>query len=304
MKIRIVKCLAVTVMSLMLTGCFTGVESTPKITMRDVKRQKVEITPEQKFGQEFASQSFSDWQIGKLFYVTNDRISYVLSPVDVAERLSPGDTLRYIGSREVPSLTDRPDTDLMFMTSSTDTVTYRMNATEADLKERASIEIPFTIEMSIVDRARKAMKDHEYYIMTPVWYDRAGDSRVGRKFIKVKVIDVEAGNDNYPLCIRFSDGIADDHRVFMSIGSGRRATRNFDTLFAFNDPRKNYPSITDEVWELITRSDVTTEMTRDECRLSLGAPREITRAHYMERWGYDNGVYLIFDEGFLTRYRK
>lgn len=295
---------AAVMLPLLVSGCFTGVESTPKITMRDVKRQKVTVTPEQEFAATFRQEPFSSWTHGKKFYVTNRKISYVMSPVEVAERVSEGDTLRYIGTRSVPSLTEAPDTDMLFLTASGDTLGYRLNTTESELRERTSVDVPFTIEMSVVDSARGLLNGHDYYVLSPVWYDRSGNNLPGRKFVKVTVADVVAGNDNYPLCVRFVDDTAKEYGVFMSIGSGRRATRNFDTLFAFDDPRRNYPSVSDATWELITRCDVAPEMTRDECRLALGSPREVTRAHYMERWGYDNGVYLIFDEGYLVRYRK
>lgn len=295
---------AAVMLPLLVSGCFTGVESTPKITMRDVRRQKVTVTPEQEFAATFRQEPFSSWTPGKKFYVTNRKISYVMSPVEVAERVSEGDTLRYIGTRSVPSLTEAPDTDMLFLTASGDTLGYRLNTTESELRERTSVDVPFTIEMSVVDSARGLLNGHDYYVLSPVWYDRNGNNLPGRKFVKVTVADVIAGNDNYPLCVRFVDDTATEYGVFMSIGSGRRATRNFDTLFAFDDPRRNYPSISDATWELITRCDVAPEMTRDECRLALGSPREVTRAHYMERWGYDNGVYLIFDEGYLVRYRK
>jgi hypothetical protein len=49
-------------------------------------------------------------------------------------------------------------------------------------------------------------------------------------------------------------------------------------------------------------------MTSSECRLALGAPNDYTRVPttggMVERWTYDNGVYLMFEDGVLTRYRK
>ena len=96
--------------------------------------------------------------------------------------------------------------------------------------------------------------------------------------------------------------------MWLTYGSSRAATRNFDRLFSFSDPRTNYPQISDHTWQLITRSQVAVGMTRDECRLALGAPSSInrgaTRAAQLERWLYDDGIYLIFEDGILTRYRK
>ena len=94
----------------------------------------------------------------------------------------------------------------------------------------------------------------------------------------------------------------------MSVGKGRGATRTFDSLFAFDNPRNRYPEIKDDVWELITRSRVREGMTRDECRLALGQPSDILRiptyGGMQERWTYTDGIFLIFDDGFLTKYRR
>ena len=96
--------------------------------------------------------------------------------------------------------------------------------------------------------------------------------------------------------------------VYMSIGRSRAATRNFDTLFSFTDPRSSYPEIKDEVWELIIRSRVRSNMTRDEVRLALGSPASVERVPtyggMIERWSYTDGVYLVFEDGFVTRFRQ
>ena len=49
-------------------------------------------------------------------------------------------------------------------------------------------------------------------------------------------------------------------------------------------------------------------MTRDECRLALGTPDSIDRATtvgntHFERWSYENGVYLLFEDGYLSKFR-
>ena len=48
-------------------------------------------------------------------------------------------------------------------------------------------------------------------------------------------------------------------------------------------------------------------MTRDECRLALGAPPEVLRTPsyggMREVWSYSDGVFLIFEDGYLTRFR-
>lgn len=119
--------------------------------------------------------------------------------------------------------------------------------------------------------------------------------------LKVHVTEVTRGNGTYPLAIHFTDSNGNKSKVFMSLGTSARATRNFDKLFSLTDPRQRYKDIKDDVWECITRSSVKTDMTREECRLALGNPREVIRGHYLERWSYDNGMNLIFDDGYLQR---
>ena len=57
------------------------------------------------------------------------------------------------------------------------------------------------------------------------------------------------------------------HIACIATGDGR--------VFAFDNPRRRYPEIKDDVWELIIRSRLRDGMTRDECRLALGAPCKI-----------------------------
>lgn len=56
------------------------------------------------------------------------------------------------------------------------------------------------------------------------------------------------------------------------------------------------------------RGQVAEGMTKEECTLSLGAPQSVdrvpTHGGLLERWVYDNGVYLVFADGILERFRQ
>lgn len=287
----------------MLTGCFTGVESTPRITARDVKRQHASVTPEMSYTASLAGEAPALWQPGKRFYVTSPRISYAMTPVDLAEQLREGSMLTYAGRRATPSMTEVDDTDLMFITAAGDTLHHRVTAPPAEIDTKESLEVPFTIEMSLVDAAAQLLEGNDYYITTPVWFNAAGDNIAGRQLVKVHIDSVTPGNTNYPLAVHFTDGRGIASSVFMSVGSGPRSTRNFDTLFTLTDPRTKYKDITDDIWDCITRCTVRKDMTREECRLAVGNPREVFYGHYIERWNYDNGCYLIFDDDHLQQFR-
>lgn len=294
---------------LSLTGCFTGIESTPKITANDVKKEKVVITPEEKYLEDIKPVPFDKWEPGKLFFVTDDKISLALEPSG-AEPPKTGTILSYVEYAPVLALTGENETQLKFLDSKGNSVYYRVNASPEELKTRDKIDIPFTIEMSIVDGVREKLLGKTMYVRTSHWYDNNGDSRRGMKFIPVEITDIQPGNMVYPVKVFFKTPTAPDTQPYllMSVGENTKSGRSFASLFYFDNPHKLYPSISDENWELITKGIVKQYMTREECRLALGAPNTVDRhagiSTLQERWGYENGIYLIFDDGLLQSFRR
>ena len=96
--------------------------------------------------------------------------------------------------------------------------------------------------------------------------------------------------------------------MFMSSAHSSVQNRTYTDLFSDSDVHLRYPEISDDNWACIIRGDVALGMNKDECRLSLGTPKTIDRRPtydgLVEYWTYDNGVYLIFEDGLLRRYRK
>lgn len=306
---KIASGIAVTAFCLTLGGCFTGIDSTPKITAADVKKQQVTETPEERFLSSVAHQRFDEWQSGKLLYVTDDKISVALEP-GAAAYPRAGELIEFHDSRSVTSMTGKPDTELIFLTQGGNEVRYRLSASADELQKRSKIDVPFTIELSVVDDIRKAILGETYYIRTATWFDDNGTAIRGRKFIPVKIIDVTPGNTVYPVKLTFRtlDGTDQKASLYMSAADSVHRSRDFASLFYFNDPRKRYPAITDENWALIVNGHVARYMTRDECRLALGAPTSIDRrpgiSTMREVWTYDNGIYLLFDDGILQSFRN
>ena len=298
-------------MTLMLSmsGCFTGIESTPKITADEVKRQQVTVSKEERFLDSIAPQQLSRWEKGKLFYVTDDKISLALEPGSSTYPKS-GEYIEFQSYHEIPSMTGKPDTELIFKNQNGDEVRYRISAPAEELGKRKKIEIPFTVETSIVDEAKKAMLGNTYYVRTATWFDDKGDAIRGNKFIPVKITDVTPGNTVYPVKLQFitSAGASQPAYLYMSAGEQAKGSRDFASLFYFDDPHKRYPQITDETWENIIRGKVALYMTREECRLALGSPSSVDRrpgiSTMRELWTYENGIYLIFDDGLLQSFRN
>lgn len=291
-----------------LGGCFTGIESTPRITADDVKKQNIVVTPEQKFISDIGLMPLSGWSKGKRFLVTDDRISLIFGAS--ARGISPlyGEELVYTGYDSIPAITGDGATALEFSTHGGDRLVYKIDAPVRAVLNRQSVELPFTIDLDVVAQVRERLATKKAYILTSTWFDRDGRQVSGRKFIPVVITDVIPGNVNYPLYVSFVDGGGETGGVYMSFGASRQSTRNFDTLFSFSDPRLRYPNVSDENWRNIINGVVVLDMTREECRLALGSPKEIDRrpgyGGVAERWTYTDGVYLLFEDGLLRDFRR
>ncbi|MDE6628969.1 MAG: outer membrane protein assembly factor BamE [Muribaculaceae bacterium] len=293
---------------LFLTGCFTGVESTPKITYKEVKRQNAgDSSPEEALASQFHPLPFSQWQPGNMFYVTDDRISLVLADMARDGKYPlQGDTVVYRGATDVTALTGDQVAEFTFTDlSGNRTYTYRAGADTAALAGRAAVEIPFTIPLEMVNRVGEQLKGSEYYVKTPLWFTLDDRSEHGKKFVKVTIDDILPANAIYPFKVVFSDSNGAKHCVFMSAGSGSRWTpREFPALFDSQDPRRNYPQISDSNWQKIIDSRIAPGMTKTEVTLALGSPAAIDRganqSSAYERWRYADGVSVVFEDGLVV----
>jgi len=307
---RTVCFLAILSASIALQGCFTGIESTPRITDGDVRRQAAATpTPEMLFLADIVPEPPASWRRGKRFRVTDNRLERLFVYTDGRADSLAGTDIFYNSIDGAPSLTGEGASALIFTTSRGDTLRYRVDATPAAIMKRSRLEIPFTVELGPVRQADSLMRGNIYYISTPLWRRTDGKSRPGLRHVPVRIERVDPGTDGiYPAAVVFTPvgTPADTAMVMMSLG-GERAPRNFASLFSFTNPRDAYPHIDDEVWRLIINSHVRVDMTRDECRLALGAPGRIEQipatAGMIERWSYGDGIYLIFEDGMLTSYR-
>lgn len=286
-------------------SCFTGVESTPKIDSGTLKKEQVRTTPEQIFLSEISPKPPRLWQEGRRLRVADKRISRIFNaPADSL----PGTDIIFKNFSPARSLTGDNATDAIFTDYTGRTLTYRINGIDAArLDTMHTLVIPFTIDLDIVADIDKALRGNTYYIKTPSWYsDLEGRKSIkGLRQIAVTIDSVVPGDDYFPAAVCFTasdtinipEGWPRTGMVLMSIGNSRAASRNFDTLFAFDNPRKLYPYIKDDAWDLIICSRVQEGMTREECRLALGAPSEVLRtpsyAGMREQWTYSDGVYLF-----------
>jgi len=310
-NILVTACL--TPLLLLLSGCFTGVESTPKITYKEAKNKKAEdSSKEESLAKSFAPQKFSEWKPGKRLFVTSDRIGLIVTPDDPSDTpLCPGDILVYRGNRNVTDLTGGEIVEVILESDGNPErkFSYRTNTSPESLAGRDTFDVPFTIDLDLVDKVKEALAGQRLYVKTALWHDATGKAVNGLKFIPVTITDVLPANEIYPFMVLFTDGNGRENAMLMSASSGLRwMPREFQSLFSFEDPHKNYPAITDAVWNNIIHSRVSKGMTKTEATLALGNPRSIDRGHSQssayERWSYSDGVYLIFEDGLLEGFNK
>lgn len=303
------KTLPILLFPAILCGCFTGVEYTPRVSDRDVRRENITITPEDTFLAHVADECLGEWKPGKRFRITNDKIRLIFGATASPYDSLGGKTLIFKNVKESPSIVGTSVTDISFVTESDPnrTFVYRINRPLAKVMEQESLSIPFTIQETLVDNARALMDGQEYYVLTRTWRDDNDNSINGRQFVRIKVDSVTPGNDVYPIKISFKDDLGTSARIFLHPGSRRHTPRSFPALFSFTNPRLKYPLILDAVWDKIIEGRVMPDMTREECRLALGSPNEVdrgvTNSYFREIWLYENGIYLVFEDGLLKTYR-
>ncbi|MCM1519173.1 MAG: hypothetical protein NC098_00090 [Lachnoclostridium sp.] len=297
--------------ALLLQGCFTGVESTPRISASDVRRVETPPAPEDSFLRNVMAQPFAQWMPGKKFKVADNKIRLLFGATIPQGRDLAGTLLTFTGFNPTVSFTGDKVTDLYFVDDlfPADTMVYRVNFSADDLLSgKAPAEIPFTVDLDLVSRAGELLLGKKLYILTRNRRDDNDNIIPGRKFAAVTIDSVLPGNAVNPLKVVFTDDRGDKACVFLASGDTSNSPRTFRHTFSFSDPRKRYPAISDHNWELISEGKVAEGMTRDECRLALGNPATVDRrpgySYLYERWGYENGIYLIFEDGLLKSFRR
>ena len=291
----------------LLSSCFTGIESTPTITEREVRRQQPKSTTEDSYLKEIEAMP-SNLFIGSKLAITDPKIRIIFEQKPDMQPLNLGDTLTLTSIEETTSFDGQKLALLNFTGTKCANYTYRLSVSPTEFKLNPDISIPFTVNLNKVDAVREKMLGNKYYILTASHYDSTDNVVTGRKFIPVTVNKVVAGNEYYPIRLELTDDNGKHIRIYMSVDAESIMPRRFTTLFSLTDPHLRYPNITNEIWELITNGRVMQGMTTDECRLSLGMPDNIDRrpgySMIHEIWTYNNGRMLIFEDGILQSFRQ
>lgn len=303
---KLATCVIALTLAMTLSSCFTGIESTPKISSKDVKRHNITFTDEQKLLADIVPERPSAWALGKKFFVTDDRARLIFAQSASVDSLA-GKTLTLTAINQRQAFTGDDIMVFDFVDLTGRQYTYASSLTPDRFETQERLYIPFMIELSLVESVRDRLVGKTLYLRERRRYNPDGDSHDGLRYISVTILNVVPSDDPDRLRVWFTDDDGATRYVLLNSDNSRRSTRSFDSVFDFDNPRAQYPAITDENWALIMNSRVKSGMTPDECRLALGAPassvRIPTTAGMAERWSYDNGQYLIFEDGVLSDFR-
>lgn len=300
-KLSLSSLTGVLLLQVLLSGCFTGVDSTPRITDSQVKRSVAAPSADDLYLSDITAPRLSQWQPGKRFLVTDPKISLVMNNRTMENAPSAGSHLSFVRATPQKGVTGLETTILEFSDSISRKFTYTISQPLDTLLKR-TVRVPFTIDLDIVSALKNKLVGNSYYILTPLWLDENGETKRQRKFIPVTVSDLIPGNSAHTAVVIFSDSIGTHGAVYLNPGTA--VSRSFPSQFSLTDPKLRHPAISPRVWENIIGSKVSQGMTRDECRISLGPPEEVTTypgySFLHEAWRYPDGKYLIFEDGILT----
>lgn len=308
---NIIKTLVLVWIAVSFTSCFTGVESTKKITDKDVARavQQMESAHTQA-SLKVSPDSLNAWQEGKIFWVVDKNARLIFQPLahyDLDSLNLQGKHIIYRGYGTRRQLDNSEVVDIYFDYDSLRLV-YPAGKSMQEVNRR-SFSIPFLVDNDVVQSIATQLVRKTVYIKTPAWLDiESGNPVKGRHFIPVEITAVKPGNKVYPLRVEFRDANNGENAfVWMKNPGNEGVGRDFDALFSMTDIRKQFSSISAATWDNIINGKVSEGMTKEECRMALGSPTNVRQlpdqSGLREYWYYDGGRYLFFVDGVLREFR-
>lgn len=276
------------------------------------EQRQMQRSEEQIFADAVKGTPLSDWEIGKNFMASSGRTPLVFDPTDVEydpdDKTFEGRILEYQGyeTRMTPDLKD--ECVILFSDSGK---TYRYHtgkATQVALMEIDSSKLPLLYDLQLIYDWEKKLDGLTIWTKSPLWYDHEGNRRSGLKYAKAVISDVTPAVGSFPMNVKINLPDGDTAYLNMNYTADTADSRNFAALFYLSDPKAKYPNIADENWKLIQQGKICVGMTKEECRLALGNPDDVdagkTPSQTMDLWKYGDGIYLMFTDGILTRFRQ
>lgn len=307
-SLRLTPSAAVGVLALCLfSACFTGVEGTKKIEISKAEEKEYQPTEEDIFIADIQATPLSDWQKGKEFFLTEDRVALIFDGLAAdADKLKLGGKTVSYDMQSSRKDVDGKDIRLLIFTDGTRQLCYNTGKQVTDTI--MSDQLPMMIDFELIKKLKQKLIGKHLWTKSSIWYDSEGNTIKGKKYVPITIIDVLPGDKVFPAKVVFQDEAADTAAMLMNIGSFGIESRSFATIFSLSDVRLKYPKTEDDVWLLIQSGEIRNGMTKQECSLSLGLPKEISQGHdysrTLELWQYSDGVYLQFEDGILVNFRR
>ena len=211
-------------------------------------------------------------------------------------------------------LQERIRTLILLTSASGDTITYKADTDKEDMRFDISYNhIDGLVYLADVDKAKELLTGKTIYTLCSEGFQ---DTNMGVRSVRVKrfspykVKSIGVGDISPFVKIIATDRDGNDAAFFV-IFSGTNSNSYTSKLyngyfydtFSFSNPKSKYPSISNEIWDLIAEGKVRIGMSKEACQLSWGKPKKInkTTGSYgvHEQWVYDSS-YLYFENGKLT----
>lgn len=293
-----------TLLVIMSYGCSTGIESTRKITYSRADKKSIAVTAEEKLMDSIHSEPVLNWLPGRPFLVADNRASIVYESEskdsikgktfyfrDISQRTTPGGY-----AEAVISFTDGKDL-----------WQYGTSKNIKELDNLTSFDMPMLIDLQSISEINSLLQGRRVWTRSHLWYDENGDKFFGTKFAPVVIDSIMPGDKNFAMRVAISTADHNHAYMYMNFANSGADNRTFADLFLLHNPRTGYKHISDEVWQLICAGKVREGMTKEECKLSLGNPKEVNQGHNwnntIDIWHYSDGTYLRFVDGLLIKDR-
>lgn len=300
-------CASLWLMCALFTSCFTGIEGTKTIKVNKEAAKASIPKEEDALLADVSPEPIGSWRIGKRFFVASEKIDMSLTPIENAAPASAlaGDTILFQGVDYIIGF-DGSKLPKIFFTHGIDRYVYDDHTmTSGGHAMMASDHLPMLIDMDMVDKAEECLMKKRLWLRSNIWEDEAGNRLDGKKFVEATVVDVSPGDDVFPLKIGFRTTEGAIGYYMLNFGNSGNESHSVANMFSLTDIRKKYGNISDEAWDKICDGKVAEGMTKQECKLALGAPSDVQngRDHSNEYdlWIYPDGTTLFFVDGVLKR---
>ncbi|MDE6756554.1 MAG: hypothetical protein K2J66_05365, partial [Muribaculaceae bacterium] len=141
---------------LSLTSCFTGIESTPRITVKEVERNVASANPEAEMAARLYPEAATSWKQGRRFLATDPKISLIF---EKEPAVKPGEILVFDRLSAERSITGDTISVLTFHreaeAGTQETLRYKVGVAPGSLSE--FFTLPMSVDLATVENARRLL---------------------------------------------------------------------------------------------------------------------------------------------------